>query len=147
MITRTQKESLDHQNKGLLQQARKLLDKHPLYAEKDAEKFGRSALRNVLDIAQAATCLEEVAAFVEYQLGRDFKKWNAKGFGTALVVALGSGGPVAKAADDNQVKALNIDGDACRVELAGRYLGYLYRYFVFKASEQDEQKKNQQRGR
>ena len=141
MFSAAQRSRIDAANKALIEDARGFLDKHPIH--KEGKDIGTTALRNVLDAALAASCLEEVQAFVEYQIGRDAKKWLQAGFGTGLLGRLGPEGVA-------RTQAARLAGgfpaeqqDDLALEVAVRWLGFLYRYYRYSDALERERRKGQ----
>jgi hypothetical protein len=105
-----------------------------------------SQLRNVVNVAIGASSVEEIAAFILYQMGRstNSRQWLYGGFGDAVVQDLMSG-VVRKAAQDASSQAQTAiqqpdrgdkqdDAalfDMAYITLARQYLGYLNRLFYF----------------
>jgi hypothetical protein len=105
-----------------------------------------SQLRNVVNVASGASSVEEIAAFILYQMGRstNSRQWLYGGFGDAVVQDLMSG-VVRKTAQSASAEArlvisqaqvggeLNEEQlfDTAYIALARQYLGYLNRLFYF----------------
>lgn len=99
-------------------------------------------LRNLLDTALNTDSLELVANFIRYQIGRSNKdkEWQYENFGEKLIAVLGRGGSVDQAAKtvaeevlkskDIQTTLENVQSRA-RVMIARRFLGELYRAFLY----------------
>lgn len=106
-----------------------------------------SQLRNVVSVAIGAQSVEEIAAFILYQMGRreNSRQWQFGQFGDHVVADL-MRGSVQTAARNAQTMALEIIGrgadqvsveeqqrilDEAYIALARQYLGYLNRLFSF----------------
>lgn len=118
-----------------------------------------SQLRNVVNAALSAQSVEEVAAFILYQMGRSTNRlqWQFNGFGDRVVKELLSG-PVLQAAQGAIAMAARQIGDVAtderdallreaHIALARQYLGYLNRLFYFaeKSTERADQETSQGR--
>lgn len=105
-------------------------------------------LRNVVNAALEASSIEEVAAFIMFQLGRSTNRgpWSYNGFGEAVIADLtGPVRTIAQHARDRAVEALaqttpnDLPSDPERqrllavasMALARQYLGYLNRLFYY----------------
>jgi hypothetical protein len=105
-----------------------------------------SQLRNVVNVASGASSVEEIAAFILYQMGRstNSRQWLYGGFGDTVVQDLMSG-VVRKTAQRASAEArlvisqAQVGGelneaqlfDTAYIALARQYLGYLNRLFYF----------------
>jgi hypothetical protein len=101
-------------------------------------------LRNVVNVALGAPSVEEIAAFIMYQMGRNTnsRAWLYGNFGLAVVEELMSGSvftAAQRAVEDMIVghpqHEPNKDQliDQAHILLARQYLGYLNRFFFFAA--------------
>ncbi|HEX6290115.1 MAG TPA: hypothetical protein VFZ66_13035 [Herpetosiphonaceae bacterium] len=106
-----------------------------------------SQLRNVVNVAIRATSVEEIAAFILYQMGRstNSRQWLYGEFGDTVVKDLMTGA-VRNAAEQARAQALATIAEAglggaapdearllsdAYIALARQYLGYLNRLFYF----------------
>lgn len=137
MLSSELKSMLDKLNRDLIHDAKTFLKAHPVYKE---GKVGPTAIRNILDVAMTASCREEIEAFIEYQVGKDYKKWDNEGFGSELIKKFGN------SFMSPQIASLKLQNSASQLddvttELAARWLGYLYRFFRFCEAEQKHSNK------
>jgi len=77
-----------------------------------------SALRNVLELALSTESFKEIILFIQYQIGRERKKWQD--FGKKLIDILQQAAPEGKD----------------RIERARLFLGYLCRYAKYLEKEE-----------
>lgn len=113
---------------------------------KQTSGMRESQLRNVVNVAIGASSVEEIAAFILYQMGRSTNspQWLYGGFGDTVVRDLMSG--VVRQAAQNAskqaretIQKAQIGGeqddtalfDTAYITLARQYLGYLNRLFYF----------------
>lgn len=106
-------------------------------------------MRNVVNVALGASSVEEIAAFILYQMGRstNSRQWLYGEFGRTVVEELMSGAvfKAAQAAAESAIQGIkgaqlglelpNQDKliDQAHILLARQYLGYLNRLFSFAA--------------
>lgn len=107
-------------------------------------------LRNVVNASISAASVEEIAAFILYQMGRSkhSRQWLYGDFGDEVVKELLEKG-VKKAAQQAEERARHLIGDKtvpepeklfeeAHLALARQYLGYLNRMFYFASRSGDE---------
>lgn len=119
-----------------------------LRPDKAISGMRESQLRNVVNAALEASSVEEVAAFIMFQLGRSTNRgpWSYNGFGEAVIADLtGPVRQIAQEACDQAVAALVQAAPdfapsaaecqqllaAATMALARQYLGYLNRLFYY----------------
>lgn len=104
-------------------------------------------LRNVVNAALSASSVEEIAAFILYQMGRstNSRQWLYGNFGDRVVADLMSGAVRAEAEAATKAASKAVQAEGYQMEtpretelfpliyiaLARQYLGYLNRLFVF----------------
>jgi hypothetical protein len=101
-------------------------------------------IRNVLDVALEADCVEVISNFIKYQIGRarQDEKWKFGGFGDALINKVSQGGFIYKIANEKIVPTLRqkdrtgqYNLNPVWLKLVRLYLGYLNRHFYYRKNE------------
>lgn len=133
-ITPAEEQALRRWFKPLIEDVEKLLGESPIYG---GPGLDTTALSGLGAVAQTASCLKEVALFVQYQASRD-RRWTEAAFAMNLGKRLAEGGLIEQAVSravktlDRQVEDNDqLHNEQLKVWLAVQYFGFLRRKFMY----------------
>lgn len=135
MISPKARQTLEERTDDIIDRAQRLIDG----TEVHRGEMRSTQLRNLLELASSTDSVKALEIFIKYQMGRGYtqRAWNFNNFGERLLSEFTSLSDLAK----QIARGTGVDAKRINLDIIRLFLGYTYRYFVYKESTRGASRK------